>query len=137
MGIFNIFGKKDVTADITKNVPFRLSTELVPYRLYAKKNSSASLIVRVKNVTNEILLTSVVLELPSQLGFDSVGMSKQREIRVGEVAPQDEKEVKFEIFGTAKSDAGEYTTTLTAIAHYRDYGHVLNAVKKRTTINVV
>lgn len=137
MGIFNIFGKKDVSTDITKNVPFRLSTELVPYRLYSNKNSSASLIVRVKNMTSEVLLTSVVLELPSQLGFDSVGMSKQREIRVGEVPPQDEKEVKFEIFGTAKSDPGEYTTTLTAIAHYRDYGHVLNAVKKRTAINVV
>ncbi|MGI0134441.1 MAG: hypothetical protein ACREBW_05740 [Candidatus Micrarchaeaceae archaeon] len=137
MGIFNIFGKKDVVTDIMKNVPFRVSSELVPYRLYANKNSSASLIVRVKNMTNEVLLTSLVLELPSQLGFDSLGMSKQREMRVGEVAPQDEKEVKFEIFGTAKSDPGEYTTTLTAIAHYRDYGHVLNAVKKRTTINVV
>lgn len=137
MGIFNIFGKRDVSADITKNVPFRLSTELVPYRLYANRNSSASLIVRVKNMTSEVLLTSVVLELPNQLGFDQVGMSKQREIRIGEVAPQDEKEVKFEVFGTAKSNPGEYTTTLTAIAHYRDYGHVLNAVKKRTTINVV
>ena len=137
VGIFNIFGKRDVSTDLTKNSPFRIATELVPYRLYANKSSTASLIVKIENVTNEILLTSVVAELPNQLGFDEVGVAKQREIRVGELAPHEEKEVRFEIFGGLNADVGEYTMLLTAIAHYRDYGHVINAVKKRTTINVV
>jgi hypothetical protein len=136
-GIFNIFGKHDVSDDLTKSSPYRISTELVPYKLYANKSSSASLMVRVKNVTNEILLTSVVAELPTQLGFDEVGVSKQREIRVGELAPHEEKEVRFDLFSGLNSDKGEYTLMLTAIAHYRDYGHVINAVKKRTTLNVV
>ncbi len=136
-GIFNIFGKRDASNDLMKNPPFRLSTELIPYKLYANKSSSASLMVKVKNMTNEVLLTSVVAELPSQLGFDEVGVSKQREIRVGEIAPHDEKEVRFDVFGSVTADAGEYTIMLTAIAHYRDYGHVINAVKKRSTLNVV
>jgi uncharacterized membrane protein len=136
-GIFNIFGKRDVSDDLTKNSPYRIATEMVPYKLYANKGSSASLMVRIKNVTNEILLTSVVAELPNQLGFDEVGVSKQREIRVGELAPHEEKEVRFDIFSSLNSDKGEYTLMLTAIAHYRDYGHVINAVKKRTTLNVV
>jgi uncharacterized membrane protein len=137
VGIFNIFGKRDASNDLMKNQPFRLSTELVPYKLYANKSSSASLMVKVKNMTNEVVLTSVVAELPSQLGFDEVGVSKQREIRVGEIAPHDEKEVRFDVFGSVTSDPGEYTIILTAIAHYRDYGHVINAVKKRSTLNVV
>ena len=137
VGIFNIFGKRDSSSDLMKTPPFRLSTELVPYKLYANKSSSASLMVKVKNMTNEVLLTSVVAELPGQLGFDEVGVSKQREIRVGEIAPHDEKEVRFDVFGSVTSDPGEYTILLTAIAHYRDYGHVINAVKKRSTLNVV
>jgi uncharacterized membrane protein len=137
VGIFNIFGKRDVSSDLTKNSPFKLSTELVPYKLYANKNSSASLMVRVTNMTNEVLLTSVVAELPNQLGFDQMGVSKQREIRIGEIAPHEEKEVRFDLFSGMSSDPGEYTLMLTAIAHYRDYGHVVNAVKKRATLNVV
>lgn len=137
MGIFNIFGKKDVSNDITKGSPFKVYTELVPYKLYANRKSNASLMVRVKNMTKEVLLTSVVAELPSKLGFDEVGVSRQREMRVGEIQPNEEREVRFDLFSNLNSDAGEYTMTLTAIAHYRDYGHVINAVKKRTTINVV
>ncbi|HVC58577.1 MAG TPA: hypothetical protein VND15_03830 [Candidatus Acidoferrales bacterium] len=137
MGLFSIFGKKDVNDDITKAVPFRMTSELVPYKLYSNKSSSAMLMVKVKNLTHEVLLTSVVAELPINISFDEMGMSKQREIRIGELAPQEEKQVRFDVHSGLKSEKGEYTMTLTAIVHYRDYGHVLNAVKKRATINVV
>ncbi|HUC38593.1 MAG TPA: hypothetical protein VL944_00495 [Candidatus Acidoferrum sp.] len=136
MGFFNLFGKKDVS-DLTVNSPFRLSTVWVPYTLYANRNNSATLNVKIKNMTGEPLLTSFVVELPKPLGFDKAGITKEREVRIGEMAPNEEKEVGVEVFGGIKSDAGEYTVALTAIAHYRDYGHVINAVKKRTTLKVV
>jgi hypothetical protein len=137
MGIFDIFGKKDAATDITAGSPFLISTELVPYRLYSRRNSSATLMVRVRNVTKDILLTSVVAELPNRLGFDEMVLSRQREIRVGEMQPNEQKEVKFNVYGGVGSDAGEYTLRLTTIAHYRDYSHVLNAVKKQISISVV
>ncbi len=137
MGIFDIFGKKDAGSDITKGVPFLISTELVPYRLYSRRNSSATLIVKVTNVTKDILLTSIVAELPNKLGFDEMAMARQREIRIGEMQPNDQKEIKFNIYGNVGSEAGEYTARLTAIAHYRDYSHVLNAIKKQIQISVV
>lgn len=137
MGIFNIFGKKDVVSDLTKSSPFKIATEWVPYKLYARRNSSAMLIVKLKNVTNEVLLTSVVAELPKQLGFESMAISKEREMRLGDLAPQKEIEAKFDVFSTLNSDPGEYTLGITVIAHYRDYAHVLNAVKKRVTVEVV
>jgi hypothetical protein len=117
MGIFDIFGKKDSSKEITTGSPFMISTELVPYRLYARRNSSATLIVRVKNVTKDIILTSVVAELPQKLGFDEMQMSKQREIRIGELPASEEREVKFNVYGNVGSEAGEYTLRLTTIAH--------------------
>ncbi len=137
MGIFNIFGKKDAATDITKGSPFMISTELVPYHLYARKNSSATLMVKVKNITKDILLTSVVAELPNRLGFDEMVLSRQKETRIGELQPEEQKEIKLNIYGGVGSEAGEYTVRLTTIAHYRDYSHVLNAVKKQVQVSVV
>ena len=137
MGIFNIFGKKDVSSALISNTPYRISTEWVPYKLYANRQNSVSLMVKVKNLTGEILLTSVVAELPKQLGFDEMRVAKERELRLGKMAPNEEKEIRFEVFSGITSDPGDYTVTVTTIAHYMDYGHVINAVKKRTTVSVV
>ena len=76
-------------------------------------------------------------ELPNRLGFDEMVLSRQREQKVGEMQPNDEKEIKFNIYGGVGSEPGEYTLRLTTIAHYRDYSHVLNAVKKQIQISVV
>lgn len=137
MGLFNIFGKKDSATDITKGPPFSVTTELVPYRLYAKRSSSATLVVRVRNLTKDVLLTSVVAESPNKIGFDEMVVAHQRELRVGEMQPNELKELKFNLYSSVGSDAGEYTLTLTTIAHYRDYAHVLNAVKKKIAVEVV
>ncbi len=137
MGLFNIFGKKDSAADITKGPPYSVSTELTPYRLYAKKSSSATLSIKVRNLTKDTLLTSVVVESPGKIGFDEMMVSKQRELRVGDMQPNEEKELRLNLYSGVGSDAGEYTLTLTTIAHYRDYAHVLNAIKKRVMIEIV
>ena len=137
MAIFNLFGKKDAGSELTKSSPYRLFTEWVPYRLYANRNNTCTLNVKIKNLTKEILLTSMVVELPQPLAFDQTGISKQREVRVGEMAPAEEKEIGLDVYGNVNSDPGEYTINLTAIAHYRDYGHIINAVKKRTSLEVV
>ncbi len=137
MKLFGPFGKKDVSEDLTKKSPFRIMTEWVPYKLYSGKKSSSSLTVKLKNSTGESLLTSIVAEVPRQLGFDEIGVTKQKEVRLGYLAPGEEKEVRVDVFNSSGADPGEYTVSLTAIAHYRDYGHVLNAIRKRTTISVV
>jgi uncharacterized membrane protein len=137
MALFNIFGKKDSGSELMKGLPFKLVSEWTPYRLYSGKRSSSSLSMRVKNMTKETLLTSVVIQLPDQLSFDEIGVSKEKEMRLGELAPGEEKELRAEVFNNLRADPGEYTVSLTAIAHYRDYGHVLNAIKKKALINVV
>jgi len=137
MAIFNIFGKKDSSSDLMKSLPYKLFYEWVPYKLYSDRKSSSSLFLRVRNLTKDILLTSIVVELPKQLSFDEIGVSKEREVRLGELQPNEEKEARIDVFNGMNADPGDYTVLLTAIAHYRDYGHVINALKKRTTISVV
>lgn len=137
MGILDVFGKKDNAQGGTKGPPFTVATELFPYKLQAKKNSSASLIIKIKNVSKDAVLTSVVAEVPPQLGFDEMNLSKQKELKVGEIQPNELKEVKMNLYSSLKSDPGEYTVTLTTYAHYRDYTHVLDSVKKRISIDLI
>lgn len=137
MGIFNLFGKRDVSEELTKGLPYKIATEWVPYRLYSNRSSSCTLHVRIRNVSKEVLLTSVVAELPNNLAFEPMGISKEREVRVGELMPNEERDVKIEVHSNLNSDPGEYTLNLTAIAHYRNYGSILNAMKKRVTVSVV
>lgn len=137
MGLLNLFGKKDVQEELQKQAPFRLVTEFIPYRIHANVRNSALMVMKIKNMTNEAMMTSVVVEIPKQLSFDSMGMAKSKELRLGDLAPSEEKEQRVEIYGDTGTDKGEYTITLTAFAHYRDYGHVLNAMKKRTSLQTV
>jgi uncharacterized membrane protein len=137
MGILNLFGKKDSASEITKGPPYSVSTELVPYRLHAKTSESAMLNVKVRNLTKDILLTSVVARVPGKLGFDEMVMQKEKEQRIGEMQPGEVKEIKFLVYSSLGSDAGAYNVTLTTFAHYRDYGHVLNSVKKDIQISVI
>lgn len=137
MKLFNLFGKKNVSDDISKAAPYRIITEFVPYKLYANRKSVSSLVVKLRNNTSEPLMTSLVVEVPRQLSLDEMGLQKAKEIRAGDVAPNEDKEFRTEIFGNQGTDKGDYTISVTAFAHYRDYGHVLNAMKKRTSIEVV
>ncbi|MGC9099122.1 MAG: hypothetical protein ACP5HW_01065 [Candidatus Micrarchaeia archaeon] len=137
MKMFNLFGKKDVSDELSKQAPYRIITELVPYKLYANRKSSVMMLVKVKNMTSEPLLSSIVIELPKGISFDEIGLATSKEVRIGEIAPNEEKEVRVDVYSNSGTDKGEYTVVLTAFAHYRDYGHVLNAMKKRSAIEVV
>jgi uncharacterized membrane protein len=137
MGILNIFGKKDSTTAASAGPTFNVSTELFPYRLQARKSSSAVLQIKVKNLTKDVVLTSVVAEVPNQLGFDEMILSKQKQVKVGEIQPGEEKDVRINLYTSLKSDPGNYTLMLTTTAHYRDYTHVLNDVRKRVAVELV
>lgn len=137
MGILNLFGKKDSANEITKGPPFSVSTELVPYKLHAKMSSNAMLIVKVRNLTKDVLLTSVVAKVPGKMGFDEMVMQKEKEVRIGEMQPGELKETEVRIYSSVGTEPGDYTLALTTFAHYRDYAHVLNSVRKDVALSVI
>ncbi len=137
MGIFDLFGKRDVATDLRKALPYSISTEFVPYKLKSNSRGSTTLRVGLKNMTQEPVISSVVVQVPDRISLDSTGIAKEKEVRLGTLAPGEAKDAKIEVFGGAGTDKGEYTVTITAFIHYRDYAHVLNAMKKRTTVEAV
>jgi uncharacterized membrane protein len=136
MGLFDVFGKKNVSEDISKKYPFRISVNFIPYKLNANSKSSVEVNIKVKNLLNEPALTSVVIEVPKQLGLEETCISKTKEIRIGTLAPQEEKEIKCEIWGSNATDKGEYTISVSAFAHYINYAYVITGLKKRAMLRV-
>ena len=132
-----MFGKKDVKADLGKALPYSITTAFTPYRLQANTRSSSTLAVNIRNLTNESVMASIVIEVPEKLSLDQTGFARQKEIRIGMLGPNEQRESRADIYGSIGTDKGEYTLGVTAFVHYRDYAHVLNAAKKRTIIQVV
>ena len=76
MGLFNIFGKKSVGEDLSKKYPFIFSFSFIKYNLNANSKSSVQAQIKVKNLLSEPALTSVVVEVPKQLGLEETCISK-------------------------------------------------------------
>jgi uncharacterized membrane protein len=135
--LLDIFGKKDVGEELIRKVPYGIKLNFHPYRLNANKMESVLLIIDLKNLKEEVLLTSIIVQLPKNLGFDQTALSNVREIRLGEIKPGEEKSVKVEVWGNPRTDAGDYPISVTAICHYRNYGYMLNAEKKEIVLRAV
>ncbi len=131
-----IFGKGK-EAPVRAGLPFNVSTALRPVRLNARKDNSLELLVSVKNATEQPVMASVCVEIPRALGFDGLGITKIKEIRMGELAGQAEKTVSFSICASSQTPAGTYSAVVTVNHHYRDYAHILNYAKKNVEIRVV
>ena len=137
MGILDIFGKRDVSSELTKRIPYALKLSFHPYRLSANRSDSSTLRVEIKNLTKEPLLTSIVVRVPKKLGLDQTCLSQIREIRLGELAPGELKNLNIEIYGGTKTDQGSYPIEVTAISHYRNYSYVINYERARATLRAV
>jgi len=135
MAFLNIFGRKENKEEY--KLPYRITTEWIPYKLYANQRSSSTLHVKIKNTTKEPLLTSLAVQLPDNLGFDAIALSRYKLEKIGEIAPDEEKEVDIPVYNSANADRGEYTVTIVATAHYRNYEYVINALRKSSTVQVV
>jgi len=138
MGLIDeLFGKKEVDEALRTGSPFKMRLSFLPLRLTSRKNNSAELVIEFQNVTHEALLVSLVVSTKSGLGLDSMGLNKAREVRVGYMKEGEEKMVRVPIYGSTNTAPGNYPVDVSIMAHYRDYGHVLNSVRKSLELRVV
>ena len=129
MGIRDIlFGKKQVPP--FSAAIYSLSVSLHPLRLPARRPDYVKLDLTVRNAFDRPLLTSVVLRVPKELGFDQSAISHEREIRLGELAGGESKNMRVLLYGTSRTGPGTYKVEVFALSHYRDYSYVLNEVRK-------
>jgi len=117
--------------------PFKLITSFRPVRLKARSENSTELIIRLRNMSGEEKLCSVSIQLPNQLGFDSVGLHKTKELRMGKLPAGSQKEAYVSIWANSQTPAGTYRLNATAYTHYRDYTHVINSARKPLELRVV
>lgn len=130
-----IFGNQKEPA--RAGLPFNISTSLRPVRLDARKPNCLELVVSIENVSDKPVLVSASLELPKPLGFENLGITRIKEIRLGELAPSKEKKAVFSVCANTQTAPGTYAAVLTVSQHYRDYSHVLNYAKKSVEIRAV
>ena len=124
-------------APVRAGLPFNVSTALRPVRLNARKENCLEVLVTIKNATDAPVMASVTAEVPKSLGFENLGITKIKEIRIGELAPQKEKTVSFSLCSNVQTPPGVYSALLTVNHHYKDYQHVVNYAKKSVEVRVV
>jgi uncharacterized membrane protein len=137
MGILDsIFGK--IMQDKgTPKVPFAITTSFRPMRLSSRVSNYVDLLLGLKNLGQNQKMCSVVIELPKQLGFDSIGLHKTKELRLGAINGGETKNLAVQIHANSQTPPGLYRLKITVYEHYRDYAHVLNSVSKTIELRVV
>ena len=139
MGLLDsIFGNSSKPSGGAPGGPaFTISTSFRPMRLAARSNNSADLLVTLSNISGTPQMCSVVVELPTSMGFDSVGLHKTKELRLGTLDAGAKKDLAISIYSNSQTPAGLYQLKLSVYSHYRDYAHVLNSVSKTLELRVV
>ncbi|MEM2137888.1 MAG: hypothetical protein QW568_02270 [Candidatus Anstonellaceae archaeon] len=136
MGLLdNLIGKKE--EPVRAGLPFNISTALRPVRLNARKENCLEVLVTISNASDSAIMVSATAEVPKSLGFENLGITKIKEIRMGNVEPQKEKTISFSVCATSQTPPGTYAVLLTVNHHYRDYSHILNYAKKTVEIRAV
>ncbi len=138
MGLLdNIFGNSSKQAAAPGGAAFTISTSFRPMRLAARSNNSVDLLVTLNNISGTPQMCSAVVELPKTLGFDSVGLHKTKELRLGTLDAGAKKDLAISIYSSSQTPAGLYSLKLSVYSHYRDYAHVLNSVSKTLELRIV
>jgi hypothetical protein len=114
-----------------------ISTHCNPIRISLAAKDKMYITVMVKNSSEKPQLVSVDFEIPSELGFDTMGVANKKNARLGEISPGESKQTEFEVFATHRAQERDYTARITAFSHYRDYNNVLEKTVLATTIRVL
>lgn len=133
MALLDLFGKKPASDASVYDVEYSIH----PVRLRSHSSDYAQMEVRITNASAGDALTSCIIAVPKGLGFEGSGLSQQREIRLGLMRPGESKRVPVRLWANQRTQPGEYPVKIYVIAHYRDYGHVLNEVRKAFSLRAV
>ncbi len=118
-------------------LPYDMKVTLSPMRLRKGDDKPVRMTILLKNVEQQENLTSVVIDIPSTVGFDRTGFVNRKEIRVGTMAPNEERSFDIDLFSHQKTISGSYVVKVSANKHYRGYSHILGNTSKEITLRVV
>lgn len=134
MTFLDLFGKKQV---VSSKGDYEVKFELHPFRLSAGKNNSVDVKIQLINTSGRSLLTAVVLKTQKTLGFDQSAISQERELRIGEMLPDEIKDITIPLYATQRTVKGNYKLLIYVISHYRNYSYVLNEIRIDVPVRVI
>ncbi len=117
--------------------PVDVKTYFSPIRMVAGQKDPVILEVAIKNSTQESQLVTVIVKMPFSLGFDRVGLMREKLKRIGYVKAGAEKTVPVQIYGKPMIREGEYPVDVRVIYHPERYDKTENEVRQTTTLRVI
>jgi uncharacterized membrane protein len=118
-------------------IPYDVKIEFSPLRMKKGDERPTHMLINVKNLDKEENLTSVVIEIPREMGFDKIGTVSRKEIRIGTLKPNENKDFKIELFPNHRAEQGTYDVKVKANKHYRGYSHIINTAEKNISLRIV
>jgi uncharacterized membrane protein len=118
-------------------IPYDVKIEFSPLRIKKGDERPTQMLIDVKNLEKEELLTSVVVEIPREMGFDKTGAVSRKEIRIGTLKPNDTKEFTIELYPNHRAEPGAYDIKVKANKHYRGYSHIIDSSEKTVVLRIV
>lgn len=138
MGIFDSIKGLVSTAEEKKSaVPFALTTTFTPFRLTAKKNDNVDLNIDIENIYGADALASITVTVARGLGTDSTLLNREKTVKLETMKNGESRRVPVQIYSASLTKPGTYKIRVEAFAHYRDYRHIENSVKKIVEVRVV
>jgi len=118
-------------------IPYDIKLEFSPLRMKKGDDRPTQMLVYLKNLDKEESLTSVVIDIPNQVGFDRTGAVNRKEIRIGTLKPNEEKNFTIELYSNHRAEPGTYDVKIKAHKHYRGYSHIINSAEKGISLRIV
>lgn len=106
-------------------------------RLNANSVESVILNVYLKNEYETSKMATVSVKIPYSLGFDKIGLERERRKRVGLIKPLSEKVIPIQIFGKHSTAEGEYPVSIKVYMHNERYDKIENTFSLETKLRVV
>lgn len=111
-----------------------INTTFFPYQLVLYRKQPIELRLKIKNSGTEKVLVSYKMQLPSELSFDKSGFSAIHEEKLGELAPAQTAEQRFEIHPRPLTREGSVEIAIKATEHYNSYEFTMREYKKKVAL---
>ncbi len=111
-----------------------LTTSFAPYRLSLYRKEHVELRVKIKNAGQEKALVSFKMRLPQELSLDKSGFSFQHAEKLGEIAPGQTVEQRFEIHARPVAREGSAAIEIKATEHYNSYEFAIKEYRKKAEL---
>lgn len=117
--------------------PYDVKIEFSPLRMKKGDEKPTQMLINVRNMEKDENLTSVVIEIPREMGFDRTGAVNRKEIRIGTLKQNEQKDFSIELFPNYRAEPGTYEVTVKANKHYRGYSHIIDTAQKSISLRIV